>query len=97
MAQKIQSKTAVVASVEDEGAQGVNKNKEPVIVSCGLHDPLSLQIAGKKVGEVRKQLSTPWNMSAELGAVVSGKKVDEEYVLNGGDRLEFVKNSGEKG
>lgn len=54
------------------------------------------KVAGQKVSEVRKRLATMLNIGPEAEPRVNNAAVSETYVLTAGDRLEFVKKSGDK-
>jgi len=50
-----------------------------------------LEIAGKSVATVRSHLKHVLNL-AETVALVNGQQVDESYILQAGDCLEFCKH-----
>lgn len=58
---------------------------------------LDAGLAGKSVADVRSMLNQPLNIDPASKPVVNGETVSEDYVLEDGDELEFVKASGEKG
>lgn len=58
---------------------------------------LDANLVGRSVSEIRNMLSQPLNIDAASKPVVNGETVNEDYVLEDGDELEFVKASGEKG
>ncbi|MBI2632988.1 MAG: hypothetical protein HYW78_01185 [Parcubacteria group bacterium] len=68
-----------------------------VTITGGVHEPLKLNLAGKKVKDVRKALTTALNIPEGSTSLVNGKEVDGEYVLQVNDNLEFVKLAGSKG
>jgi hypothetical protein len=68
-----------------------------VKVICGIHSLPDLEIAGKTVKEVRKQLTSALNIGDEMAAVVNGNQVEGDYVLKADETLEFVRHAGSKG
>lgn len=58
---------------------------------------LDANLVGRSVSDVRNMLSQPLNIDVASRPVVNGETVEEDYVLEDGDELEFVKASGEKG
>lgn len=52
---------------------------------------------GKTVGEVRKSLRTAFNIPGDAKALIQGKEVGDDFILEGGMGLEFVKEAGVKG
>jgi hypothetical protein len=58
---------------------------------------LDANLVGRSVSDVRNMLSQPLNIDPASKPIVNGETVNEDYVLCGGDELEFVKASGEKG
>lgn len=75
--------------------QEVSK-KLVTVVSAG-NNPLRLPLAGKKVGDVFKQLRASLNAAKNSRTLVNGEQVDSNYELKAGETLEFVRFSGEKG
>ncbi len=66
-------------------------------VTCGANSEEYGNIEGKTVGEVRKTLRDILNIPDGARALVQGEEVDDSYVLEVGDSLEFVKPAGQKG
>lgn len=58
---------------------------------------LTAALAGQTVGNVRAMLIQALNIAPDATPVVSGTQVQEDYLLQDGDELEFVKPSGDKG
>lgn len=52
---------------------------------------------GKTVGSIRKSLRDVFNISAESNALVGGKDVSDDFIVETGMNLEFVKEAGVKG
>ena len=54
-------------------------------------------VANQKVSNVRQLLKGVLNIADKAAALVNGKEVGEDTVLQANDRLEFVKRAGSKG
>lgn len=54
-------------------------------------------VSGKTVAQVREQFSKLWGISSDAIAYKGKDKLDENYVIQPGDNLEFHRRSGEKG
>jgi hypothetical protein len=54
-------------------------------------------LEGKTVGTVRKNLREVFNIPGDAEALISGKAVGDDFILEGGQSLEFLKESGVKG
>jgi hypothetical protein len=54
-------------------------------------------VSGKTVAEVRQQFAKIWGISSDAVAYKGKDKLDENYVIQPGDNLEFHRRSGEKG
>jgi hypothetical protein len=54
-------------------------------------------VAKQKVGDVRQLLKGVLNIADKAAALVNGKEVGDDAVLQANDRLEFVKRAGSKG
>lgn len=61
---------------------GANEEKVPV---------------GSTVAQARDEYKEVLNISDEAVFLVNGEEVKEDYVLQEGDSLEFLKNAGDKG
>lgn len=53
--------------------------------------------AGKKVSDVRKELGNLWKIPGDAQAYKGKTKVDENYIIQPGDVLDFHRKMGEKG
>jgi hypothetical protein len=67
-----------------------------VSVVYGAND-LELELAGQSVADVQAATSDVLNLDKNAEAYVNGQQVDGNYKLKAGDRLEFMKESGQKG
>lgn len=54
-------------------------------------------VAGKSVKEVREQFSKLWGIPTDAVAYKGKDKLDENYVIQPNDNLEFHRRAGEKG
>jgi HTH-type transcriptional regulator / antitoxin HigA len=66
-----------------------------VTVKNGVNS-LTGDLAGRTVADVRSMLRQALNIASEAGAYVNGEIADSERVLENGDKLEFIKASGQK-
>lgn len=67
-----------------------------VSVVYGAND-LELELAGQSVADVQAATADVLNLDKNAEAYVNGQQVDGNYKLKAGDRLEFMKESGQKG
>lgn len=70
--------------------------KADVKVLHGANDGY-FKVAGAKVSQVRASLVSAFNIPGEALAFVDGEQVDNNYVLQEGQTLEFIKQAGVKG
>lgn len=54
-------------------------------------------LEGKTVGQVKKSLREVFNIPGDAEALVNGKQVGDDFVLDAGMNLEFTKEAGVKG
>ena len=54
-------------------------------------------VAGKSVQEAREQFSKIWGIPTDSVAYKGKDKLDENYVIQPGDNVEFHRRAGEKG
>jgi len=69
---------------------------QPANVRFGVYSQPA-PVSGKTVGEVRQQFSKIWGISNDAVAYKGKDKLDENYVIQPGDNVEFHRRSGEKG
>lgn len=74
-----------------------NRSLDKVRVSHGANEQYFDGISGKAVGQVRKSLREVFNIPGDAEAVVDGKTVGDDFVLQSGQHLEFSKSAGVKG
>lgn len=63
----------------------------------GANEQYFDNLSGKTVGSVRKSLREVFNIPGDASALVGGKEVGDDFVLEGGMNLEFLKEAGVKG
>lgn len=73
-----------------------DKTTSTIKVSCGASSG-SFDVAGKTVGAVSEFLREVINVDRMANGIVNGKEAKDEYVLQEGDSLEFIKPAGQKG
>lgn len=73
------------------------KVQDKVRVSHGANEQYFDGISGKSVEQVRKSLREVFNIPQDAEAVVDGKVVANDFVLEAGQYLEFYKPAGTKG
>lgn len=54
-------------------------------------------VSGKTVAQVRDQFSKLWGISSDAIAYKGKDKLDENYVIQPNDNIEFHRRAGEKG
>jgi len=67
-----------------------------VKVTSGVNE-LNLDVVGDTVADVRESAGQILGLTSEHRAELNGEEADEDEVLEEGDELEFVKNTGTKG
>lgn len=65
-------------------------------VSCGASSD-KFSVEGKAVGAVAEILREVLNVDRMSVGIVNGEEVDDDYILEVGDVLEFIKPTGSKG
>ena len=65
-------------------------------VSAGIHME-QLPIAGRTIGEIRREFGSRWDLRPDSLAYVEGSPVGDDTVLAAGEMLIFGMRSGEKG
>jgi len=63
----------------------------------GANEQYFDNLEGKTVGQVKKSLREVFNIPSDAEALIGSKQVGDEFVLEGGQSLEFVKEAGVKG
>lgn len=65
-------------------------------VRFGVYSQAS-PVAGKSIKEIREQFSKLWGIPSDATAYKGKDKLDEDYVIQSNDNLEFHRRAGEKG
>jgi len=68
-----------------------------VRVVHGANEEYFPNLSGKTVGSVRKSLREAFNIPGDADALIGNKNVGDDFVLEGGQTLEFSKDAGVKG
>lgn len=68
------------------------KNK----VTCGANQ-YEDNFIGSRISQVKKEMKDVLNIASDAQVLVCGKKVDDNYIVQEGDAIEFVKEAGDKG
>ena len=63
----------------------------------GANEQYFDNLEGKTVGSVRKSLRDVFNIPGDASALIGGKEVGDDFILEGGQNLEFTKEAGIKG
>lgn len=56
-----------------------------------------MPMAGKTIGDVRNAVQGSWKVPGDAEAFKGKTKLDENYVIQPNDKIEFVRRLGEKG
>jgi hypothetical protein len=70
---------------------------QKVRVVHGANEQYFDNLEGKTVGSVKKSLREVFNIPGDAQALVANKEVGDDFILDGGMSLEFVKEAGVKG
>jgi hypothetical protein len=70
---------------------------QKVRVVHGANQQYFDNLQGKTVGMVRKSLREVFNIAGDAEARIGGKAVGDDFILEAGQNLEFVKEAGVKG
>lgn len=73
-----------------------NRNTTTIRVSSGAAAG-DFSVAGRTIGEVRGLLAEVLNIDQMSNGIVNGKNVDDDYVIQENDNVEFMKPAGKKG
>lgn len=74
----------------------VKSTMDKVRVVHGVNEGY-FDIDGKSVGSIRKSLREVFNIPGDASALIGGKEVGDEFIVEGNMTLEFVKEAGVKG
>lgn len=65
-------------------------------VVCGANAQ-QVEFAGRTVADTREYLQQSLNIPADARVLVTGRAVADDYVVQDGEQVEFVRESGRKG
>lgn len=84
---------------EDVSHQIETVEVKPVEKVCVVHGANQnyFNVAGLTVSQIKQKLRDVINVSADAEAYISSKLVNNEYVVQEGQHLEFLKDTGVKG
>lgn len=68
-----------------------------ILVIHGANSQYFDNLVGKTVGSIKKSLRDVFNLAGDSPAQVGNKEVGDDYVMIGGQTLEFGKEAGVKG
>ena len=74
-----------------------NKEAVKITVVCGANSQDFDNLTGQSVSEIKEALREVFNIPEDAQAIISGDNVENVYLLQNGDVLEFVRPSGTKG
>lgn len=77
-------------------ASNGNRATTTIRVSCGANAD-RFPVVGKSVGQVSELLREVLNVDRMAQGIVNGRPAEENYTLQSGDTLEFLKPAGRKG
>lgn len=66
-------------------------------IVSGVNEITSNALNGRTVSDVRRTHSATLNIPTNATAFVDGEQVTNDYILEDGDELEFVRPAGTKG
>jgi hypothetical protein len=85
----VEQRPSINAAVQAVDSQNVH-------IEHGAND-IDMAVAGFSVSKIKRAVAQTLNIPSDAIAFVNGEKVSEDYILQGKDRLEFLKESGRKG
>jgi len=68
-----------------------------VKIMCGVNSVPTDKVIGMRVTTVREKFRDVLNIPKDARAMVNGKQVSSDHVVEDNTELEFVKETGEKG
>jgi hypothetical protein len=77
-------------------SSGANESGGVANVRFGVYSQAT-PVAGKTIKEIRDQFSKLWGIPSDATAYKGKDKLDENYVVQSNDNLEFHRRAGEKG
>ena len=88
---------SLIGNINKPNEKFGNRNTTTVLVQCGAAKE-NFPVAGKSVADIKVFLSEVLNIPKGFPqAIVNGKKVEDTYIAQAGDKLEILKPAGSKG
>jgi hypothetical protein len=85
-----------MTAINSSGAASQPSSGQMANVRFGVYTQPA-PVAGKSVRELREQFSKLWGIPSDAVAYKGKDKLDEDYVVNASDNIEFHRRAGEKG
>lgn len=81
-----------------QGQQGqqAQQNNGMAVIKSGVYRQ-EVPFVGRSISDVRKQMSAQWNIDSNAQAFKGKNVLDESYIIQDGDQIEFHRRHGEKG
>lgn len=80
----------------ESSASQPSSNKGSASVQFGIYKQAG-GFAGKTVRQVREERGKLWGIPQDANAYSGSQKLDEDYVIQSDDQIEFHRRAGEKG
>ncbi len=65
-----------------------------VKIMCGINSYPTNKVIGMKVSDIRKNFKDVLNIPSDAKSLVNGEPVSGDHVVNDGDSVEYVKETG---
>jgi hypothetical protein len=85
-----------MSNINESGASASKATSGVANVRFGVYNQPS-PIAGKTVNQAREQFGKLWGIPSDAIAYKGKDKLDENYVIQPNDNVEFHRRAGEKG
>lgn len=95
--QKPMADTGFQAPEIDTAINRASNAMRKVHVIHGANEGYFDNLEGKTVGYVRKSLREVYSIPGDAESLIDGKAVNDDFVLAGGQTVEFLKEAGVKG
>ena len=78
-------------------AEAALGTSSPCVIQNGMHFEYAADIQGMTVSAIREAYRSSYGISDRAKPFVNGEEVSEAHVLNAGESIEFIRQSGSKG
>jgi hypothetical protein len=85
-----------MSNISESGSSAQKSASGVANVRFGVYNQPS-PVAGKSVKDAREQFGKLWGIPTDAVAYKGKDKLDENYVIQPGDNVEFHRRAGEKG